>query len=104
MEQANIFAEGIYFDKPREGAPEFVKGRIALQPEKLYQWAKQYTNDKGYVNIDLKKSKEGKLYLQLNTYGITPKANNGEATQDELRLDTGSTTYDDNGVTKTVPF
>jgi len=91
MEQTNIFAEGIYFNKPREGAPDFVKGKIALQPEKLYQWSKQYTNDKGYVNIDLKKSKEGKLYLQLNTYGITPKVNNGEATRDELRLDTGST-------------
>lgn len=96
-----IFPEGIYFKKPREGAPAFVKGDISIQPEKLYQWAKQYTNEKGYVNMDLKISKEGKLYLQLNTYGVVKKEE-GEATPQELKADT--TTYNDNGVDKKIPF
>ena len=88
---------------------------------------KKVTTKKGYVGKDgsqkaqwldvgvIKVLDDGREYLTMNhqpdvTYYIfeqenkAPKVNNGEATQDELRLDTGSTTYDDNGVTKTVPF
>lgn len=96
-----IFPEGIYFKKPREGAPTFVKGDISIQPEKLYQWAKNHVNEKGYINIDLKISRENKLYLQLNTFNGVKKSE-GEATQEELKTD--KTTYQDDGVTKTIPF
>jgi hypothetical protein len=61
-------AAGFWFDKPREGAPEFVKGRISIQAEKALETITKFKNEKGYVNLDLLKSKEGKLYLSVNDW------------------------------------
>lgn len=68
-----IFAKGIYFERPREGSPEFVKGRINIKVPDLIPFINEHQNNAGYVNLDLKKSKEGKLYLELNTWKPTPK-------------------------------
>jgi hypothetical protein len=66
-----IFIDGLRFEKPNEGAPEFVKGKISIHAERLTKFIAEHKNGNGYINIDLKKSKEGKLYLQLNTYKKT---------------------------------
>jgi len=63
-----VFAEGIYFDKPGEKTPDFIKGKISIDLERFYKWAKENINAKGYIRLDLKKSKEGKLYLSLNNW------------------------------------
>lgn len=68
MSEETNFPSGIYFDRPREGAPDFVKGRISLQKDKLTEYLNEHANEKGYVNLDLLKSKEGKLYLKLNDW------------------------------------
>lgn len=68
MEKETIFAEGIYFDRPHENAPDFIKGKLSVHVQKAIPFLQQNMNDKGFVNIDLKVSKAGKLYLQLNTY------------------------------------
>jgi len=74
-----IFADGFRFEKPREGAPEFVKGKLSIKvPEAIAFLTKHQTNA-GWVNLDLKKSKKGTLYLELNTF--TPKK------QDEDSID-----------------
>lgn len=82
-----IFAEGIYFDKPGEKSPDFIKGKINIDLERLYTWGKAHVNGKGYVRLDLKKSREGKLYLSLNTWEpMQPKPDfsQGEVTPDTL--------------------
>ena len=62
-------AKGFFFDKPREGAPEFVKGRVSIKVEEAIEMLNQYKNDKGYVNLDLLKSKDGgKLYFTVNDW------------------------------------
>lgn len=85
MEDKKVeFAQGIIFEKPREGAPEWIKGRISVRVEIFHEWARQHVNQNGFVNMDLKKSKEkGTLYLQLNSWKPTPKADPamGEVTQ-----------------------
>lgn len=64
-----VFASGFYFDKPREGAPDFVKGRLSIKVEDALTFLETYKNSKGYVNLDLLKSKDGsKLYLTLNRW------------------------------------
>jgi len=69
----NIFADGISFKKPREGAPEFIKGSISILVDKLIPFLKQHQDENGWVNLDLKRSKEkGTLYLSLNTYKKPP--------------------------------
>jgi len=69
MESEPVFADGIFFDKPREGAPEFVKGRASFKVDEAVAFLQKHKNEKGYVNLDLLKSKEGgKLYFKLNDW------------------------------------
>ena len=63
-----IFIDGLKFEKPKEGAPEFIKGKLSIHAERLTKFIAEHKNENGYLNIDLKKSKEGNLYLTLNTY------------------------------------
>lgn len=71
------FPEGIRIDKPREGSPDFVRGRIGVEVDKFIEYLKEHKNDKGWVNLDILTSKEkGTLYLQLNDW--KPKTENNE--------------------------
>lgn len=69
MEPERVLAKGIYFDRPREGAPSFVKGRMSIKVEDAVHMLHQHANDAGYVNFDLLQSKDGaKLYFTVNTW------------------------------------
>lgn len=67
-----IFAEGMYFERPKEGAPEFIKGKISVKVEPFTKFIAQHAKN-GYVNLDLKESKGGKLYIELNTWSKDSK-------------------------------
>ncbi len=63
------FAKGLFFDKPREGAPEFVRGKLSVKVDEAIEYLKSVKNEKGYANFDLLKSKDGaKLYFNLNDW------------------------------------
>ena len=81
MEDTN-FVTGMWFSKPNDGAPDFIKGKISIKAESFLEWIKGKVNEKGYVNIVLKKSKAGKLYLQYDNW--SPKPQNGEVKPEEL--------------------
>lgn len=69
--EPNPIAKGFYFDKPREGAPEFIKARIGVNVEQAIELLQTYKNESGYVNLELLKKKDGSgHYLQVNTYGL----------------------------------
>ena len=72
------FAKGLYFDKPREGAPEFVRGRMAIKVDEAIAYLLTLEkSEKGYVNFDLLKSKDGtKLYFTLNDWKPEKKTEN----------------------------
>lgn len=59
--------EGLIIKKPHENAPDFVKGKVSINVEKFIEYLRNNSNN-GWVNFDLKESKEGKLYCQLDTY------------------------------------
>lgn len=62
-------AKGLYFDRPREGAPEFVKGRMSIKVDEAIVMLKEKKNDKGYVNLDLLMSKDKtKFYFTVNDW------------------------------------
>ena len=64
-----VFVDGMIFKKPREGAPDFVKGHVSIKAPDLIKFLQKHAKLDGWVNIDMKKSKEGgKIYFQLNTY------------------------------------
>ena len=62
-------AKGLYFDRPREGAPEFVKGRMSIKVDEAIVMLKEKKNDKGYVNLDLLMSKaKNKFYFTVDDW------------------------------------
>jgi hypothetical protein len=62
-------ARGFYFDEPKENAPNWVVGKVSINKEQFLGWLeKQKANDKGYVRLDVKRSKEGKIYASLDTW------------------------------------
>ena len=71
-----IFPNGIRVFPPREGAPEFVKGALSIETNKFCAWLGQQPEPT--VRLDIKQSRNGKWYLQLNTW----KPKNAE-TQDD---------------------
>ena len=78
--QETVFADGFFFERPKEGAPEFIKGKISIQAEKAIAFINAHKSEAGYINLDLCKSREkGTLYLKLNNFKPKPKE---EPTQD----------------------
>ncbi len=67
MENKTQFPEGIIFKKPKEGAPEFVRGSLSFKVEEFTKYLKEKNNN-GWVNIDILKSKSGNTYLKLNEW------------------------------------
>lgn len=63
-----VFADGLMWRDPHQNAPDFVKGSLSIHAEKLYAWAKEHANEKGWVSVDMKQSKKGGIYYQLNTF------------------------------------
>lgn len=62
------FPQGIRLDKPRDGAPTFVKGRVGVDVAKFGQWCRDNADDRGWVNFDLLEGKYG-LYFQHSKKG-----------------------------------
>lgn len=68
------FAEGIYLNKLSDKAPDFVKANISIHVEKAIAWLKAQTPDeKGYVRIVGKESKDKKTYFELDTWKPSEK-------------------------------
>lgn len=64
----NKFIDGLFIDKPRQGAPDFAKASLGINVEKFTNYIREHENEKGYVNIDILLSREGKLYCKLNDW------------------------------------
>lgn len=68
MSKDVIFADGFIVKKAPEGAPAWIKSTIAIKVDEFIPFLEQNAV-KGWVNLDVKSSKEGnKLYASLNTY------------------------------------
>lgn len=65
MSNEKVFAKGFIF-KRNDKAPEFVVGSLSLKSSEAIEFIKQ--QGKEWINLDVKKSKEGKFYIELNTY------------------------------------
>ena len=71
MEEKN-YAKGL-FAKRNEKAPEFVVCNLSCKTDDFIQFLKENTNDKGYVNMQVLKSKDkGTMYAVLDTFEPKP--------------------------------
>lgn len=71
------FPKGILFKTATEKSPDFVKGHISIKVIEFIDYLKLH-ECKGWVNFDLKKSKGGKLYLDLNDWKPEDKKDDSE--------------------------
>ena len=63
------YVDGLFFNQPRIGAPDFVLGSISMSKAKFLNWLdNQQEDEKGYVKIDILMGKEDKPYCTLNTW------------------------------------
>jgi hypothetical protein len=70
-----VFAKGFSF-KRNDNAPEFVVGKLSLKADEAIQFIKDNSSN-GWVNLDVKKSKEGKFYIELDTFKKESKIEEG---------------------------
>lgn len=77
------YADGVRFFERKDNQPEFVLGALFITPKQLLKWAEnnpELCDDyKGDIQVkfQVKKSKDGKAYIDLDTYkrserGIVP--------------------------------
>lgn len=78
------FIDGMRFNPPHEKAPIWIKGQIAIEVEKFIAYAKAHQDNRGWLNVDVKESKNGNLYCELNTYGRAEKVNEEISLEDPL--------------------
>jgi len=65
------FAKGFIF-KRNDNAPEWAVGKLSIKAQEAIQFINEKNNG-GWVNLEIKKSKEGKFYIELDTYEAKPK-------------------------------
>jgi len=66
MSEEKVFADGFMF-KRQENAPEFVVGSMSIKVDEAMAFLAQNESN-GWVNLNVKKSKGGKYYMELDTW------------------------------------
>lgn len=67
-----IFADGLNIKSKETQYGEIIK--LGVNYEKFTEFLAKYVNERGYVNIDIKKGQSGKYYSELNTYKSNPSS------------------------------
>lgn len=70
-----IFADGVMFKPPHEKAPDFIIGKLSVKLPNFTDFANKHVNERGWVNMEIKKNKDGKYYVELDTYQPKPRGN-----------------------------
>jgi hypothetical protein len=69
--QEKKFPEGISVFQPNDKAPEWVIANLSIRPEEFKKWLdenKEAVSERGFLRLDIKNSKKGSYYLEVNTY------------------------------------
>lgn len=66
-EKETVFVDGMIVKKPHENAPDFVKAGVSFKVSEMIKFLQDNDKD-GWVNAQLKESKAGKLYMELDTW------------------------------------
>ena len=73
------FIKGLFVKAPRQGAPDFVKGSISIKTVDLMRELQGSNED--WINLDIKESRDGKWYCQINDWKPETKPNDYPASQ-----------------------
>jgi len=84
-----IFPDGIICKPKNNGAPDFVLCKMSFNVEQAIATLKTHSK-KGWVNMDMLMSKEGKPYLEIDTWEPDPtKASAPKAAPEVVLEDAG---------------
>ena len=68
------YADGVRFFERKDNQPDFVLGALVITPEKIQAWSvmnsdllTEYQGNR-QVKFQVKRSKDGKIYIELDTY------------------------------------
>ena len=68
------YADGVRFFERKDNQPDFVLGALVITPEKIQAWSvmnsdllTEYQGNR-QVKFQVKRSKDGKVYIELDTY------------------------------------
>jgi hypothetical protein len=64
----NEFPKGIMIRKPKDNAPDFIRGQISLKLDEAIPYLQSKASFNNWLNIDIKISKQGSMYLAVNNY------------------------------------
>lgn len=70
----NTFSKGLFIKMPPTTAPDFVLLNISVKPQEFFKWCQEHLTEdsRGWVNIQIKRSKDGtKIYGQLDNFRPT---------------------------------
>ena len=68
MENQKEFADGFFFRR-HENSPDFVIGSLGIKVEEAVAWIQQQKQkENGFINLDIKRSQNGKYYVELNEH------------------------------------
>ena len=73
-----IFADGLRVGR-RENAPDFKICELGINVGEFTSFLRAHEKASGWVNLDVKKSKNGKYYAELNTWTPEQRVTNEEA-------------------------
>lgn len=83
MSEEKEFPQGLIAKAPHQNAPEFVKCRISIKRADLGNWLRSKQDE--WINLDVKVSKGGKWYAEVDNYKATDPSPAPEApTTDDL--------------------
>lgn len=64
-----VFIPGMMAKKPHEKAPPSIKLNLYVKSKEFFTFAKEHTNERGWLNIDIRWSDNKKqYYMTLNKY------------------------------------
>lgn len=65
------FVNGLIVKRPNPKAPDFVKANLSIKRKELLEFLEKETDD--WINVDVKESKKGGLYAQVNDWKPKPQ-------------------------------
>jgi hypothetical protein len=105
MADDKVFVDGMII-KRRENAPSFVKCSLSFKCKEFYAFMQKNHKD-GWLNIDIKVSKQGKIYAEVDTWEPENKQGGGDNWGEPAPKDTRDFSEgdpDDQGSTENIPF
>lgn len=83
-----VFPAGLIYKAPNPRAPAWVKANLSFKVDEFIAWLKAHENA-GWVNVDIKESKAGKLYCEMSTYKRAEPQGEGYERHPEDQVDAG---------------